>query len=245
MKRFNFAFLLFIMVAAVLHSSAQTAASGPTADEIVGKHIDAIGGADAWNKINSIRQEGNLQVQGADVDVTLTVVNGKGSRQDITVTAMGMSGYQIVTPTEGWNYMPFNGQMAPEAMTADDIAQNQDNLDAHGALVDYKAKGHSVEYLGKEDVEGTATYKLRLTLKGGKVQTLYIDPETYYVIRSTIKQTVNGQEIEQTTDLSNYEKLPEGIVVPKTITLPFGDLIITKVEINGSVDENIFKKPEQ
>jgi hypothetical protein len=238
MKWFNIKLLSLFLLTISASAFAQTA------DEIISKHIAAIGGADAWNKVNSIRQEGSMQVQGADVAIVLTAVNGKGSRQDITLTSMGMSGYQIITPTEGWNYMPFNGQMSPEAMTADDVAQAQDDLDTHGSLVDYKAKGHTVEYLGKEDVDGTEAYKIKVTLKGGKIQTLFFDPETFYVIRSTVKQKVNGQEIEQSSDLSNYEKLPEGIVVPKTITLPFGDLTITKVEVNGTVDEKLFKKPE-
>ena len=239
MKWINIKLLSLFSIAFSLSAFSQTA------DEIVNKHINAIGGAEAWKNVKSIRQEGNMQVQGTDVAIVLTAVNGKGSRQDITLTSMGMSGYQIITPSEGWNYMPFNGQQSPEAMTPDDLAQAQDELDTQGSLVDYKTKGHTVEYLGKEDVDGTEAYKLKVALKGGKIQTLFIDPETFYIIRATVKQKVNGQEIEQSTDLSNYEKLPEGIVVPKTITLPFGDLNITKVEVNGSVDESIFKKPDQ
>ncbi len=47
--------------------------------------------------------------------------------------------------------------------------------------------------------------------------------------------------MEVTTNFSNYEKLPEGILIAKSIGLPFGELNITKVTINGPVDESIFK----
>ena len=42
-----------------------------------------------------------------------------------------------------------------------------------GPLVDYRRKGHKVELLGKEKVEGVDAYKLKLTLKGGEVKYIY------------------------------------------------------------------------
>ncbi|MBI1341584.1 MAG: hypothetical protein GC171_01485 [Terrimonas sp.] len=236
--------LKFLNLSALFILGFALAGFSQTADEIISKHIEAIGGADAWSKINSIKQEGSLQVQGTDVDIVLTIMKGKGTRQDITLSSAGMTGYRIITPTEGWSYMPFNGQMAPEAITPDELAQDQDDMDPEGPFINYKAKGHKIEYLGKEDVEGTEAYKLKAEMKGGKVETFFIDPSSYMVIRTVVKQKVNGQEVEQQTDLSNYEKLPEGIVMPKTITLPFGELNITSVVVNGNVDESTFKKPD-
>ena len=68
-----------------------------TAEEIVTKYVEAIGGAAAWKKVNSLYYEGKITVQGAEVNVTLTALNGKGVRQNISFG--GMTGYQIVTPT--------------------------------------------------------------------------------------------------------------------------------------------------
>ena len=230
MKRF---FLSILAIATFGFTYAQTA------DEIVNKHVTAIGGLDAWKKVNSMVTTGTIKMQSAEIGVSQTILNGKGSRQDIT--AMGMSGYQIVTPVSGWNFMPFQGQKAPEPITADELKEAQDDLDVQGSLIDYKAKGHTVEYLGTDDVEGVNAYKLKLTLKNGKVQTIFIDPKNYYIIRVITKQKANGKEMEVTTNISNYQKLPEGIMVPWSIGLPFGEMIISKVEINKPVDENIFK----
>ena len=210
-----------------------------TAEEIIAKHIEAVGGAAAWKKVNSIYYEGKMIVQGAEINVTITALNGKGSRQNISV--MGMTGYQIVTPTAGWNFMPFQGQTTPEAMTADELKQAADDLDVQGKLVDYKSKGHTVEYLGKDDVEGTECFKLKITTKAGNVETVFIDPKSYYIVRSVVKRTANGQETDVQSDLSNFQKLPEGIVVPFSITLPFGEMVISKAEVNKQVDESTFK----
>ena len=214
-------------------------AQAQTADEIVAKHITAIGGADSWKKINSVYQEGSMTVQGTDVAISMTVLHNKGMRQNISL--MGMTGYQIMTPTAGWNFMPFQGQQKPEAITADELKENVDELDTQGELIDYKTKGHTVEYLGKDDVEGTEAYKMRITQKSGKVKTFYIDPASNYIIRTVAKQKANGQEVEVTTDLSDYKKLPEGIVMPMSVKLPFGQMKVTKVEVNKPVDENLFK----
>jgi hypothetical protein len=208
-------------------------------DEIIAKHIEAIGGADNWKKVNSIHQEGTINVQGNDVTVGLTVLDGKGFRQDISVA--GMSGFQIVTPTAGWSYMPFQGQKEVEAMTEEDVKESQDELDATGDLVDYKEKGNTVELIGNEDVDGTDCYKIKVTSKQGKIKTYFIDPKSGYLIRSINKVKANGQEFDQVTNFSNYKKLPEGIVLPMNIALPFGELVVTKVEINKPVDESIFK----
>lgn len=228
-----------ILLSLLVLASAFTV-KAQTADEVIAKHIAAIGGADNWKKVNSMKMEGVLQVQGAEVNVVVTILHGKGMRQDISV--MGMTGYEIVTPTEGWDFMPFQGQTEPEAKTPEELAEAQDNLDAQGDLIDYAAKGHKVELIGKEDVEGTECFKLKVTKKGGSVSTLFFDPKTFYVVQSKSIQKANGQEMEVTTSFSNYEKLPEGIVVAKSMTLPFGEMNMSKITVNGTVEESFFKK---
>ena len=238
MKSIRFISFLLLSVFSLAQAQAQTA------EEIVAKHLAAIGGADNWKKINSMVQSGLLSVQGNDIQITSTTVHNVGYRQDISL--MGMNGYQIVTPTEGWSFMPFQGQASPEAMTADDVKEGQEGLDAQGALVDYVAKGHKVEYLGKEDVDGTECYKLKITYKSGKDETMFFDPKTYYLVKTISVRKANGQEMEMNTSYSNHTKLPEGIVVPLSVSVPLGpgfnaDMKIEKVEINKAVDASFFK----
>ena len=238
MKLFETAFAVVASITIAFTATAQTA------DEIVAKHITAIGGAENWKKVNSITSEGSLTVQGADVAVTMVVLNGKGMRQNISV--MGMTGYQIMTPDSGWNFMPFNGQQKPEPVTAETLKESADQFDAQGSFIDYKAKGHTIEYLGKEDIEGTEAHKVKLTQKSGKVSTTYFDPVSFLAIRSVSKQKANGQEAEIVTTLGNYKKLPEGILVPMSVSVPVGpgasaELTFTKMEVNKPVDESIFK----
>ena len=39
--------------------------------------------------------------------------------------------------------------------------------------MDYKAKGSKIELVGKDDMEGTEVYKLKLTTKDGKEKTMF------------------------------------------------------------------------
>lgn len=232
---------LSFMIAALFGAMASFA---QTADDVANKYIDAIGGKDNWKKVNTVVTEGAMKVQGADVALVMTAAQGRGNRQDISV--MGMTGYQIMTPTAGWSYMPFQGQTKAEPATAEMVKLGADQLDVQGALVDYATKGHSIELLGKEDVDGSDCYKLKINYKSGKVETYFIDASSYLLVKSITKQSINGQEMEMTTTFSNYQKTPEGLILPMAMTVPLGpglnaDMTITKISINKPVDDSTFK----
>jgi hypothetical protein len=212
-----------------------------TADEIISKHIEAIGGAENWKKINTVKQEASLSFQGMDIPVVNTFVHNKGFKQEFT--AMGMTAYMIITADGGCNFNPMNGQTKPEPITADDLKYAKDQLDLQGEFIDYKVKGHSLEVLPKEDVDGTECHVVKINRKSGTESVFYFDPTTYYIIRTKSKVVANGQEVESVVNMSNFQKLPEGIVMPYTIessAVP-APITITKVVINGPVDESTFK----
>ena len=104
-----------------------------TVDEIIDKHLAALGGKEKWLNLKTIIIEGNLKANGADVAVKIFGAHNKGTRQDITLG--GMTGYDIVTPTEGWTFLPFQGQTKPEAKTADDLKNALDDLDLRRHLL--------------------------------------------------------------------------------------------------------------
>jgi hypothetical protein len=211
-----------------------------TADEVINKHIEAIGGKENWKKVNSMKTEANLSIQGMDIPINIYQINNKAYRQDFT--AMNMTGYTIVNNDSGWSFNPIQGQSAPEPMTADQLNLQKDQLDIQGQFIDYKEKGHKLELLGKEDIDGTEAIKMKMTRKSGNEVIYFFDPKTYYVIRIISKVKMNGQEMEQVANLSNYTKLPEGIVVPFTMEMPGAPAPVTikKVEVNPTLDQSLF-----
>ena len=244
MKYRPFLCIVLLLVFGTTITKAQSSASNGavTADQIISRHLDSIGGIVAWRKINSLKMSGAVTVQGTDIAVDVTAVQNTGARSDITM--MGMAGYSITTPTCGWVYMPFSGQQKPEALTADQVKFSQDELDIQGALVDYKLKGSTAQLEDKEDVEGTECWKVKLTMKNGMVKTEYFDPDSYLLIREVSKATIDGKEVENTVDYSDFQKLPEGVTVPMSIGTSMGTLIIKKVEVNVPVADSLFQSPK-
>jgi len=212
-----------------------------SADEVIDKHFDAIGGKDSWRKVTSMKMEATVSTQGMDIPITVYQVHNKAMKQEINV--MNMVGYVIMTTEGGWNFLPFMGQTAPEPMTKDDLEVGKEQLDIQSELLDYTAKGHSVELLGKEDVDGTECHKLKLTRKSGRAATYLIDTKTNYIVRTISKVMANGQEVDQTENFSNYQKQPFGILVPLSVQnsgLP-APLLISKVEINPTIESSVFE----
>ena len=205
-------------------------AKAQTADEIVQKHIAAIGGADNWKKITSLKMTGSMNAGGMEIPVVINVLHNKGMKVEFTVN--GMTGYQLITTKEGWVYSPMQGQTKPEAIPAEMVKEEQDGLDIQGKFIDYKAKGSKVNFLGKDDVEGTECYKLKLTYSSGKEETVFIDASNYYHIRSVTKVKANGKETEQISTFSNFQKLPEGIVFAMSQDDGGGAVAYKTIEVN-------------
>jgi hypothetical protein len=140
------------------------------------------------------------------------------------------------------------GKKDPEAMSADDAKQAADQADMDGVLVDYKEKGHQVELVGKEDVEGTPAYKLKVTKKNGDIVNVYIDTESYMEIKDAGKTKVRGQEIEGETTFGDF-KTVDGLVFPFSIEqkakgMPGGmTMAISKIEVNPKVEDSRFAMP--
>ena len=213
-------------------------AQAQTVDEVINKHVAALGGKEKLSKIQNVVMEGNLSVQGTEISLNLTQVNNKLNRQDIN--AMGMHGFDMMTATEGWQYMPFQGMQKPEPKTADEVKESQSDLDIAGPLVDYAAKGHKMELVGKEDVDGTECYKIKASLAGGKQLTLFIDPASSMIIRTKEKRKMNGQEMDLQTDFSDYKDV-EGVKMPYSITQQFGTVLITSIKVNQTIPDSAFK----
>jgi len=186
-----------------------------------------------------VKMTGSLNVQGFDVGVTVTVVQGVGSRNDISVPGMG-EGFQVVNTVKGWNFMPFQGQPVPEEVSEEQVKSSQGLLDIQGALFNYREKGSQVELLGKETIEGAECYKLKLSNKAGKITTYFIDGKTWYRVKSISKMTTPSGEEDIETVYSDFKKTEEGYVFPFSQTNPRGVILYSAIETNKPVDEKIF-----
>lgn len=230
-------------LAATVAAFISVSAFGQSVDEIVDKHVAALGGLDKLNGVKTLVTERSLSVQGMEIPSKSTVVVGKSMRTESSV--MGNSMVQVIDGSSGWMIRPamMGGTGDPEDMPADQVKQQMSQLDPFGPLVNYKDKGNKVELIGKEKVDGKDAYHLKITTKEGQSLEEYIDASTYLV--NKIKMDMNGQVGE--IALSNYKDV-DGVKFPNTMEMASaqaGNLVFTteKVTVNGKVDDAIFKKP--
>jgi outer membrane lipoprotein-sorting protein len=106
--------------------------------------------------------------------------------------------------------------------------------------VNYKSKGHKVEYVGTEELEGTPCYKLKITTKDGKEENWFIDKSNDYLIRSVTKAKIDGKDVENVVNFSNYQKQASGIIYPMTLGTDNGEINLSQIEINVPVDAKTF-----
>jgi hypothetical protein len=228
-KVFVFIMLLFIGAGAFAQ----------TADDIISKYLDAIGGKEKLAAIKNIYMEGSVDANGQQITIKIWNVNKTSARSEYTV--MGMTGYNIITKDSGWNFNPFGGGKVAEPMTSDQVKRAQIGLDAQSPLLNYKDKGYKVSYKGKDDVDGSDAYKLELVVNDSLTTTYFIDPTTYYIMREKTKTKANGKEEEGQEDFSNYQKTADGYVFPMNSSGENGQVKFTVIKVNTDMDASLFK----
>jgi hypothetical protein len=227
---------LTVLTALIVASSCMVA---QTADDIIKKNIDAMGGADKLNSIKTIYMEDSINGGGIKIPLKTWIINKKAARAEFSFS--GMTGFQIQRMDSGWGFMPFQGQTKPEPMTADEINKGKQDLYVTDAFVNYKDKGYKVTYEGKDETEGSEAYKIKVTITDSVSETYFIDPDTYYVIQVKSKETVNGKTVESTETRSDYKKTADGYIFPmETNSTGQGDMRTYVVKVNVPMDDKIF-----
>lgn len=213
-----------------------------TAEEIVSKHINAIGGKTAVDNVKSLYIESNVEVMGNDAPSTTWIISGKGTKSETTFN--GSKFVQCVTDKGGWKIDPMSGQTTAVAIPDDQLKTLQGQINVGGPLYDYAAKGSKIELLGKD----SADYKVKLTTSAGLAITFFINMKTYLLDKTVSTISAQGQDMETTVTFSDYRKLDGGYMLNfgQQVTLPMYTLNIThkKVEVNKPIDTSIFDMPK-
>jgi hypothetical protein len=133
-------------------------------------------------------------------------------------------------------------------MSPDDVKDAEDMADMDGVLVDYKAKGHTVEMVAKEKVEGTDAYKLKVKLKNGDERYVFLEAESFMEIRNEGKRKIRGSDVEVEANFGDFKEVG-GIVYPHSIEQAVKgnpqkqSITIEKIDLNPAIDDARFKMP--
>lgn len=232
-------FLLLTAALGIVTVQAQTA------DEIVNKYVDALGGKTVLSGIKSLYTENSVEAMGAELTSVTSILYGKGFKNEADFNGTKIT--QSITEKSGWSVNPMAGQATPTAMTDEQVKTGQAQLQLGGPLYNYSAKGYKVELIGKDTAMG-GEYKIKLTGLSGVEATFYINAKTYLLDKEVDKVNAQGQEVELTNTYSDYKKTDAGLVVAnaRQVKTPQYTINITvqKMEVNKTIDPAIYEMPK-
>lgn len=216
-------------------------------DEIVQKYSANMGGLDAFNKITSAKITGIYSVQGNDFPLSIQIINGKAMRTDVDINGQPVT--NCYSDGKGWKINPFAGAPDPTEVTGTELNDFKVQSSLSTSLMDYKARGHKVELIGEDNIQGIKAFKIKLTTKeDGKETFYYISQVDYSLIKSVSTREIQGQEVEVESYYSDPKEI-NGVKFFMTRNSEiegqvFQTIKFEKIELNVPIDEKIFGMPK-
>lgn len=245
MKKFFLSVLLFTAIATV---------QAQTADDILAKYFENTGGLAKWQALQGVKMTAKLSQMG--MEIPLTMIQMRDGRQATVVNFQGKEIKQgVFDGTTLWshNFMTMKAEKSDSEATENFKLQAADFPDP---FLDYQKKGYKVELLGKETVEGTECYKIKLTKKpikvDGKPQDnisfYFFDANDYVPIMMESEITSGqGKGMISQGKMSDYTEV-NGMLFPFTMTQgikggPGQPITISAIELNPKVEASVFALP--
>jgi outer membrane lipoprotein-sorting protein len=227
-------------------------ARAQTADEIIEKHLAALGGRAALAKITSRRATGTVTVTTPGGDITgpyeasYKAPNKTRVMLKLDTVPLGGPGDIVIDQRfDGVSGITMNS-MQGDTVIAGNQLDNMKNGGFPSGLLSYKERGLKAEVLSREQVGGRDLIVVRMTPKAGSVAKIYLDPATHLIVRTVA--TVNSPDqgdFEQVIEFSDYRTV-DGVkvafqTVNSTPTQKFS-VTIAKVEHNVALEDALFSR---
>jgi outer membrane lipoprotein-sorting protein len=214
-----------------------------TVDEILSKNVQARGGLQKIKSVTSMKLTGNIQGASGSA-VAFTMQKKRPNLLRIDSTYRGKKAAEGYDGNTGWQTSLIGDTVE---LLEDEIKNIREDAEFDGPLIDYREKGDTIELVGKDDVNGTAAHKLKITLNDGSAQFLFLDANSGLELKQTRKVKQGGQEAEENIFFSNYKQV-NGLTLPFSIKSttagkPDQQITIENVETNPVVDDSVFKMP--
>jgi hypothetical protein len=230
--------LALFTIATIITMSATQA---QTADEIINKHIEAIGGKENLSKVKSLYIESTMDMMGNPAPVVSSMLDGKGFKMEVSVD--GSTIIKCFSDKGAWSVNPLGGNPSVRPLTDEMYQSGKYAIFTGGILLDYAAKGATAALQGKED----GAYKIKITIANAP-SFYFIDSATYFIKKMIVKGELMGEPLDITTSFSDYKKTDFGIMLPYSEVMEIGQYTlpssVVKVEANKAVDPAIFEMPK-
>jgi outer membrane lipoprotein-sorting protein len=223
-----------------------------TAETIIAKYFESVGGIEKWKNLKSIKMTGNLVMSQAEFPITLY----RKAPNKFKIV-LNIAGHEIVPQAfdgdTGWMNSPFTETAGPQKIEEDQVKALRDVSEFEDPFIGYQAKGFEASYEGTGDAGGVQCYIVKLIkhkgVEGEEIASYYYFDTEHY-LQVLIKQPspqAMGQEIE--IHLSDYQDAGDGLLMPFVMDTQFKGqsvqkLNFTAITINEEMADDLFKFPE-
>lgn len=218
-------------------------------DEILGKYYETMGGLEKLRTVKSLKSIGK-QIVVAQGGWEMSIIIWYKAPNKVKMEGL-VRDQKIIRAFDGktaWYIHTLSGITEPEPMSEEETNEAKDNADQY-PLVDYKNKGHKLELLGKEVLDGIEVFKIKLTRKSGSEVIYFIDGKNGMVLRDSRTVTRGEADFIAEIILGDYRKV-DWLLVPFAIEgrvdgNTTSKILWEKVEINPEMNDSIFEMSSQ
>ena len=220
-----------------------------TLEEILKTNYTSTGGLDKIKGIKTIYIKGNVIIPMQNLEIPMEMWYKKPNKVRMESEFQGMKILQVYDGKIAWGIVPFAGIMEPQELPEDQAEEIIEQAEGMNPLVDFKEKGHKVEYIGKEDMEGTDVYKLKFTHKNGKITYFFLDTESCIELKTLTDIKKKDKEYRTETYYGDYKEF-DGLMFPTSLQTHINgqaNVTITFEEIktNIAVEDSLFVMPKK
>jgi hypothetical protein len=198
--------------AGTAHSSAgpQPASAAATADGVIAQWYSAIGGYDRLEAVRTRRMRG-VYDEGS-LHTTTDIAWRRPALRRVNVHAPGFE-YSEGFDGSTWELNHNTGKLVRDTGAAADAGRRGAEFDE--SFVDYRSKGHTVEFLGTAQIQGADAYHLRVTLSDGWQKEYYFDRTTHLIrfMRKAMPIHAVGPVVESLISYEDWRDVG-GLLIP-------------------------------
>ena len=162
----------------------------------------------------------------------------------------GKTAVQVYDGKSGWKLRPYLNRNDAEPFTAEEAKLETAKADLDGPLVDYAVKGTKIQLDGVERVAGHDAYKLKLTLKNGDVQHVWIDAQSFLDVKlEGIPRRMDGKMHNVWVYQSDFRSV-QGLLIPFVYESAVDGypqthkMTVQNAIVNAPMDDSRFGKPQ-